>query len=75
MKQHDDGAGGKLGKPEGGGAYLCILEAVDEQHTHDRVRKYTAEPRNKSRRAALSAENEEGYAAQKVRNCGADEYY
>jgi hypothetical protein len=75
VKEHHYGASEKLGKTEGCGTYLRVLEAVDEEHTHNCVRKYTAEPGNKSGRAALSAENEEGYAAQKVRYGGADENY
>ena len=75
VKEHHYGAGEKLGKPEGCGTYLRVLEAVNEKHTHNCVRKYTAEPGNKSGRAALSAENEEGYSAQKVRYGGADENY
>ena len=73
MKKHNYGAGGKLGKPEGGGGDGNVLEAVDKEHTHNRVGKHTAEPRNERGGAALSAENEKGDAAQKVRHGGANE--
>ena len=75
MQKHDYCAGEKLGQAEGERRNGNVLEAVNQKHTHNCVGQYLAQPRNKRGRFSFSAENEKGYAAQKVRYRRANEDY